>query len=314
MAGHVLISSVKNEGPFLLEWVAHHTVLGFDRIYIASNDCSDGSDDLLDALQGVGAIQHLRNVVEPGEIPQHVGYARMRARFPLDEADWLMTLDADEFLNVHTGSHKVQDLTATAPADVDLIALSARTFSGEPQTRWEPGPVTLAFPVALPVRHWSNSAVKSLIRNPSRFRAFHNHHPVGFRGPGTPRVMGGDGQVFDLTEGVPIWKELRVLQSEKISHQLAQYNHYAVKTWDSFMLRQARGRGAVAKSDEENQRHTEEYYRRRSGGGRPELSVLRYAGATDRLIRDLLRDPAVRAAQSHCEAAHAAACAAVLAG
>lgn len=135
MAGHVLISSVKNEGPFLLEWVAHHMVLGFDRIYVASNDCSDGSDDLLDALQGAGSILHLRNVVEPGEIPQHVGYARMRARYPLDEADWLMTLDADEFLNVHTDGHKVQDLTATAAPDVDLIALSARTFSGEPQRR-----------------------------------------------------------------------------------------------------------------------------------------------------------------------------------
>lgn len=39
---HALMSCVKDEGPFVVEFVAHHLVLGFDRIMMASNDCSDG--------------------------------------------------------------------------------------------------------------------------------------------------------------------------------------------------------------------------------------------------------------------------------
>jgi hypothetical protein len=305
---HVLISSVKNEGPFLLEWVAHHLVLGFDRICVASNDCSDGSDRLLDALQAVGAIAHVPNPIVAGAIPQHAGYARIRAAYPMDPADWVMMLDADEFLNVHIGANRVQDLTARA-GDADIIALSARCFSDHPQISWSPGPVTRAFVGALPARHWSNSAVKSLTRGTDRFRAFHNHHPVGFRGAGVPRVMRGDGVAFDLTPGVPLWKELRLFPPEWIAHDLAQYNHYPIKTWDSFQLRQARGRGAVAQRTSENERHTEEYFRRRSGHAGQEPSILRYGAATDRMMVDLLRDRVVRAAHFACEAAHAAACA-----
>ncbi len=80
---HVLLSSMKDEGPFILEFVAHHLVLGFDAIHIASNDCSDGTDLLLDALAAGGAITHTRNPVKPGEIPQHRAYQRLRRRQPL---------------------------------------------------------------------------------------------------------------------------------------------------------------------------------------------------------------------------------------
>lgn len=33
-----LFSAMKNEAPFLLEWVAYHKAIGFDRIVIYSND------------------------------------------------------------------------------------------------------------------------------------------------------------------------------------------------------------------------------------------------------------------------------------
>lgn len=63
------MSSLKNEGPFILEWVAHHRVVGFDAIYVASNDCSDGSDALLAALDRAGIIGHVPNEVAPASSP-----------------------------------------------------------------------------------------------------------------------------------------------------------------------------------------------------------------------------------------------------
>ena len=46
----VIVTPMKNEGPFILEWVAHNLAIGADEIAIFSNDCTDGSDALLDRL------------------------------------------------------------------------------------------------------------------------------------------------------------------------------------------------------------------------------------------------------------------------
>ena len=46
----VLTTMAKDEGPYLLEWVAYHHLLGFTDILFLTNDCSDGTDEMLDAL------------------------------------------------------------------------------------------------------------------------------------------------------------------------------------------------------------------------------------------------------------------------
>lgn len=80
-ATHLLISCAKDEGPFLLEWVAHCPSLGFTRVIAASSDRSDGSDLLLAALGRLGAISHA-HAPAPGEAPQHAGCAAIRAAPP----------------------------------------------------------------------------------------------------------------------------------------------------------------------------------------------------------------------------------------
>lgn len=312
MSGHVLISSLKNEGPFLLEWVAHHRGLGFDAIHIASNDCSDGSDALLDALARAGAVTHTPNRLEPGDIPQHAGYEKIRAAHPIDRADWVMMLDTDEFLNIHVGAHRVQDLTALA-GRADVISLSARTFSDGPSKAWQPGPVTRAFTMALPPRHQASRSIKTLTRDPSRFGGIHNHHMVGFRGPWPLSVFCAQtGESYTIDRGAPLGDKLRHVPVEMVGYKLAQYNHYAIKTLDSYLLRRARGRGAAAdKIGEGDDRHTYEYFDRRAGRGQPELSIQRYSAATDRIMAQFLADPAILKAQRACEDAHEAAIAAL---
>lgn len=308
----MLISCLKNEGPFILEWVAHHLGLGFDAIHIASNDCTDGSDQLLDALARAGVITHTPNPLQPGDIPQHAGYAKIRAAQPVNQADWLMMLDTDEFLNIHVGAHQVQDLTALAP-DADIIRISARSFSNLPQTEWHPGPVTRAFPMAHPRRHRASQSVKTLTRAPSRFGGIHNHHLVGFRGKAPLSVFcAQNGGRFDLPKGTPLGDRLRHIPKEEVGYKLAQYNHYAIKTLDSYLLRQARGRGASAgKIGEANDRHTLDYFLARAGMGSEERSIDRYGAATASCINALLADPAIAAAHRACEAAHAEAIAAL---
>ena len=50
---------VRNEGAFLLEWLAHHRAAGVTDFLVFSNDCDDGTDAMLDRLAGLGWLTHL---------------------------------------------------------------------------------------------------------------------------------------------------------------------------------------------------------------------------------------------------------------
>ena len=87
----------KNEGPYILEWVAHHRALGIERFFIADNDSSDETTATLAALACAGIVEHLPFPSEPGLPPQPAAYDAILRRYR-DEADWIAFLDADEFL------------------------------------------------------------------------------------------------------------------------------------------------------------------------------------------------------------------------
>jgi hypothetical protein len=66
----VLLSTMKNEAPFILEWVAYHRAIGFDRIKIVPEESDDGTTDLLDALAGQGIIDPIAQTVPADTSPQ----------------------------------------------------------------------------------------------------------------------------------------------------------------------------------------------------------------------------------------------------
>ena len=51
-----ILSTMKNEGPFILEWVAHHKALGFDNIVVCTNDCEDPTVEILKYLEKMGLV------------------------------------------------------------------------------------------------------------------------------------------------------------------------------------------------------------------------------------------------------------------
>ena len=54
----LLVGIMKNEGPYVLEWVAHHLAVGFGNILIFSNDCDDQTDRILDRLDEMQLVKH----------------------------------------------------------------------------------------------------------------------------------------------------------------------------------------------------------------------------------------------------------------
>jgi hypothetical protein len=298
--GTVLMTTMRDEGPFVVEWVAHHLLLGFDRILVATNDCTDGTDRLLAALAARGHVSHLDHAVRPGASPQDEAFAKLRAAFGVDAADWLMVMDVDEFLNVHAGDHSLRALLAQAPDDVDVITLNAATFGANGQDRWRPRPVTAQFAWRHPTRDLRSAPVKSLTRNPADFKAIHSHSMVRYRGAKSAvRCMRADGSVFDLDMDVPFWRQIRNFRAADCRHDLAQYNHYAVKTWDTFLARRDRGRSAVP-IDRPNDRHSAAYYDARTTGTVEDRTIQRYAAPLRRKMADMLADPGIARCHDIC--------------
>jgi hypothetical protein len=93
-----IVCSVRNEGPFLLEWLAYHRAIGFGDIYVYTNDNTDGSTELVEQLARHGIIKLILNKSSPGTISQIKAYEHSLFLLPeLRQFEWIYYLDADEF-------------------------------------------------------------------------------------------------------------------------------------------------------------------------------------------------------------------------
>lgn len=296
---HVMVTSVKDEGPGLIEFIAHHRIMGFDMHHFASNDCSDGTDLLLDALAAHGVVTHTPNPLLPGDEPQPMAYRRIRAAHDIDQADWIMVLDADEFLLVNAGAGRVQDLTGLAGPEIDLISLNSLCFGTNDDPGWQPGLVTAQFTRRLPQVHPRNAPLKSLTRGRGRFAGLHNHNPVNFLGGRRPvRALLGSGEVIEVRETGRMVKHFRQRAPGETSHRIAFYNHYPIKSMEGFIQRHARGRGDDAVGTRRPDRYTETYWNSFAGAAIEDTTIItRHGAALGTEIARLMALPGV--AEAH---------------
>jgi hypothetical protein len=93
------VITAKNEGCYLLECVAHYRAVGFEHVFIYTNDNSDQSDALLAALGRTPSVTVIRNEVGHLASPQVKAYEHsihlLRA---LRDFEWVSYFDVDEFL------------------------------------------------------------------------------------------------------------------------------------------------------------------------------------------------------------------------
>lgn len=302
MTQRLLFSAMKNEGPFLLEWVAYHRAIGFDRIVVVSNDCEDGTDLLLDALSGAGAVEHWRQTPAPGIAAQQ-GAAILAAENGLPAAgDWAIWLDADEFLNIHAGEGRVDDLIGAVGSARGML-IPWRVFGDGGNSAFPGRHISGDFTRAAPAGSEANLEIKTF------FRAGDDLLGFAQRGINRPLIAAGSklaakdfvsarGQVLDAdSPATGKWLAGKDRggsfqpQPSELGWDLAQINHYAVRTPEFFALKRKRGRGWV--SAEVNRRHTDDYYRKMNRNDDLDTSILRHQSGVDAEITRLLDHPTV---------------------
>lgn len=236
------VMTVRNEASFLLEWLAHHRACGFTDFLVFSNDCTDGTDAMLDRLQAMGWLVHERNDGPHDEGPQ---WAALKAadRHPLVRAaDWVLFLDIDEFVNIHVGDRTVPALLAALP-EATAIPLTWRLFGNAGVVPCDDRPVTETFTRAAPrVLYWPWRAMlfKTLFRNDGSYGKLGVHRP---RMPDRARLAAQrwfDGSGRRLPAAFHTGRIFSDLGADH--YGLAQLNHYALGSMEGFVVKSDRGR------------------------------------------------------------------------
>ena len=298
---HAIAACMRNEGQFLLEWVAYHRAIGFDRVFVATNDCTDGTDRMLDRLAEIDAVLHIRNRIDPGTPPQVSGMRHILGHPAMEDIGWLLHCDADEFLDVTTGAGRVADLTATlSPSDdpADVIAICWQPMGSGGLKDWPGGSVIETFTRTAGKARRDSERHKSLFR-PALFAEAIDHMPKA------PRR---DSLTLKDTEGRrldpralfhPTHSQFRRNRAIPLTWRNASLRHYAVKSEDVFLMKNVRGDGMGIVSDKYHLGSL--FWKRGDRNRREDRGMLRHMPATraiwDRYLADPVLGPLDRAAQ-----------------
>jgi hypothetical protein len=231
----VLVATVKNEGPYLLEWVAHHLLVGFNDIIIFQNDSDDTTDETLKCLQGMGIANYKYNrSTQPGS-HQVKAYKRASRQPEYTQADWAMALDLDEFLCIKVGDGTLQDWIKLLP-DADVVYVNWRQFGSNSHKTLPLGLTTAAFTLAERSNRLRTgvSPFKSLFRR-DKFIRPGIHKPLPINNDSQYRIINGSG-VRDT-----IFETRNFQCSDPECLRYAQVNHYIVRDAASFVLKSYKG-------------------------------------------------------------------------
>ncbi|WP_281981383.1 glycosyltransferase family 2 protein [Thalassorhabdomicrobium marinisediminis] len=235
------ITPMKNEGPYILEWVAHNRMIGINDMLVFSNHCSDFTDIILERLDELGLVRHMINPsVRKQNARHHIELVRYVNELPrLRRSDWVTHIDADEFIRVKVGNGRLEDLVNAVP-DADAISMSLRTFgcSGIDGILPDDGLVTETF-------RWrkdnnkSHAPVKYLARGGFPWTKFANNSPE-LAEPELSRVnwVNGDGTELPSEKIATPFKRL---PPNMTAFGLVDVAHYTIRSFKGFLLQKDRG-------------------------------------------------------------------------
>lgn len=241
-SGNVIVGCMKNEAPYIVEWVAYHRAMGFDNFLIYTNDCTDGTDEILDRLQDLGVLQHRLNNDWKGNSPQQYALNSSLDEPVIRNAAWIAHVDVDEFVNVRCGNGTLQDFFDRVP-DATNVAMTWRLFGHGGVTRLDDKFVIEQFDLCAPKfcpKPHTVWGFKTMFRNIGAYAKISCHRPNKLVEAFENKVKWVNGSGQDMTSEAAKngWRN----SVKSIGYDLIQLNHYALRSAESFLIKRQRGR------------------------------------------------------------------------
>lgn len=215
----------KNEGPYFKEWIEWYLKQGVEKFYIYDNESTDCTKEVLAPYIESGVVDY---TFFPGQKQQLAAYDDCFERHRL-ETRWLAVIDLDEFIvpmKDKTIPEFLHGMERFSVVEINWLVYG----SGGAKTK-EPGGVMERFHKHSLPEHRLNKHVKSIV-DPRRVCTMTGCHEAA-------RIAGSATD----SHGVPLTKGFR----DRVPQQdVIRINHYAVKSYEEFLAKRARGRARVA--------------------------------------------------------------------
>ncbi len=241
----LVVTSMKNEAPFILEWIAYHKSIGVDHFLVYTNDCTDNTNEMLDRLAALGHVTRRDNPWDPasGKKPQQVALKDAAKQPEFDAADWVLTIDVDEFVNIHVGEGTFADLFRACNWP-NVISFTWKFFGNKGIHAYEDQPITEQFTACAPEfipKPRLGWGFKSMFHKSSPYTRIGVHRPLGIEEDEVDQVrwVNGSGRAMpDMLLTNNGWRSTK----RSLGYRLATLNHYILRSADSFLVKRERGR------------------------------------------------------------------------
>lgn len=211
----------KNEGAYFDEWIEWHRAQGVEKFYIYDNDSTDNTATVLSKWVSEGVVEY---IPWPGKKMQLPAYDDCIERHRLD-VRWLAFIDLDEFI-VPCDGGTVVDFLRTME-DFTALEVNWLIYGSGGEREKREGKVMERFKRHSRDDYFLNRHVKSIV-DPRRVACMVGcHEAARLSGHSVDTLGRVNTRSFNHRE--PAYGALRV-------------NHYAVKSYDEFLEKRARGR------------------------------------------------------------------------
>lgn len=214
----------KNEGPYFKEWIEWHHKMGVEKFYIYDNESTDCTKEVLQPYIESGLVEY---VFWPGRKMQLPAYDDCFEKHRT-ETRWLAIIDLDEFImpiknkNIPEYLRQMEDFSSV---EINWLVYG----SGGAKERQSGGVMERFRCHSLP-EHKLNTHVKSIV-DPRRVCTMIGCHEAA-------RISGFAAD----SHGTPLSKGFR---DRKPQQDIIRINHYAVKSYEEFLSKRARGRARI---------------------------------------------------------------------
>ncbi len=196
-----IVAIMKNEGPYLAEWIEFHKLLGVEKFYLYDNDSTDKTQEILKPYIKSGLVDY---TFFPGEKMQLPAYNDCIEKHKMDTR-WLAVIDLDEFL-VPVKYDNMTDFLATIPENVAQIIIPWVIFGSNGHKNKPRGLVTANYTMRAK-RNW---LYKSIIKPQFVIHmGCHEHDVAG--------------------------------ATKSVRMSVCRVHHYHCKSWEEYKLKAMRG-------------------------------------------------------------------------
>jgi hypothetical protein len=217
-----IVAIVKNETPYIAEWIEYHLLAGARRFFIYDNESTDNLRELLEPYIRDGIVEY---IFFPGKRRQVAAYNDAIRRFKY-ESFWLAFIDIDEFL---------------VPVEQETVPQFLRDFEDVPGIE-----INQVLYGSGGLRHKTEGLVMERFKSHSRLDAEINRGAKSIVNPRYVFYMATphEAEYFDGNCGVDIHKKKNGVASvdRPALHDKIRINHYGVKSFDEFAARIALGK------------------------------------------------------------------------